>query len=295
MARKKKKKINGRFYVICIVLILLIAACIYYGLKGVMGGGSEAGSQNAENTLQNQTEETASSQEDQGEQKAPAEIPLVTSEDGTPAASCAVISGTEYLYDGAYIIANPESYTCIVNRKYNLAPDYEPADLVKVTVPFAQRSEEVKYMRKDANDALTEMFQAAKDEAGYVLYGASGYRSYNIQKSLFSGNVQRKGSIAEANKVSALPGQSEHQLGLAMDITSESMNFSLTDDFYNTPEGKWVTENCYRFGFIIRYPADKTEITGYMYEPWHCRYVGTELAKELYETGLTLEEYYGLA
>lgn len=302
MARhKKKKRIKGRFYVFCLILILIIGLAGYFGIKALFG--DQEGGPSGTDELASEGEIQASQQDDgavaepetppEPEKKKP-EIPLVTSADGTPAASTATLANTESYYEGAVVIANPNDYHCIVNRKYNLPSDYEPDDLVKVSIPFAQRSEEVKYMRKDANDALNEMFAAAKEEAGFELYGASGYRSYNIQKSLFSGNAQRKGSIAEANKTSALPGQSEHQLGLAMDITSESMNFTLSDSFYDTPEGKWVTDNCHRFGFIIRYPANKEAITGYMYEPWHCRYVGKELAEELHSSGLTMEEYYGV-
>lgn len=293
MSRRKKKKVNGRFYIFCAIVLIVVILLCYFGGKALFGK-DENQPPNGSNTTMGAIQGS-----DQGDADPAStgklEIPLVTSEDGTPVSSKATIANTESYYQDAYIIANPDAYNCIVNRKYNLPSDYVPEDLVKVSVPFAQRSEEVKYMRKDANDALTEMFNAAKEEAGHELYGASGYRSYAIQTSLFNGNAQRKGSIEVANKVSALPGQSEHQLGLAMDITAKSMNFTLTEDFYNTPEGKWVTENCYRFGFIIRYPADKTEITGYLYEPWHCRYVGKDLAKELSESGLTMEEYYGLA
>lgn len=285
MARRKKIRAKKRFFVFCLILFIVVILCVAGIAKLLSGGESEnTGNQEHNSAIDQQTQENA-----------PPEIPVVTSEDGTPALSAAVIPGTEYLYESARIIANPESYTCIVNRSYNLPSDYVPSDLVKVSVPFAPRMEEVKYMREDASKALSQMFDAAMEEGGYALYGASGYRSFKLQQSLFNTNVGRKGSIEQANLVSALPGQSEHQLGLAMDITSESMGYSLTEDFYNTPEGKWVTDNCYRFGFIIRYPADKTDITGYLYEPWHCRYVGTELAKQLYESGQTLEEYYGLA
>ena len=222
------------------------------------------------------------------------EIPLVLSDDGTPVSSTAVIDNTQHLYEGAMVIANPNDIHCIVNRTYNLPSDYEPDDLVKVSVPFAQRQEDVKYMRKEASEALSEMFQAASEEQGYALYGASGYRSYAVQKTLFSNNIGKKGSVDLANATSALPGQSEHQLGLVMDVTTEAMNYTLSESFYDTPEGKWLAENCHRFGFIIRYPKEKVDITGYAYEPWHCRYVGKELAKELYEADLTLEEYYGI-
>jgi D-alanyl-D-alanine carboxypeptidase len=95
-----------------------------------------------------------------------------------------------------------------------------------------------------------------------------------------------------ADKFSAKPGQSEHQTGLAIDITCEAMNYQLDYSFGVTDEGAWVKENAHRFGFIIRYPEGKEDITGYMYEPWHLRYVGVDLAEEVYNSGLTLEEYF---
>ena len=196
--------------------------------------------------------------------------------------------------DGNVYLAEPDSLYVLVNKEFHLSPNYEPEDLVQVEVPFAPgRSSDVQRMRSEASGALTQMFNAAKDEKGYELYGASGYRSYAVQRSLFNSNVSRFGSEASANFLSAKPGQSEHQLGLAMDLTVPSLNYRLKYEFENTEEGQWVAENCWRFGFILRYIKDKTNITGYSYEPWHVRYVGKDLARYLYDNNLTLEEYYG--
>lgn len=196
--------------------------------------------------------------------------------------------------DGNTYLADPDNICVLVNKEFHLSPKYEPDDLVTVKVPFAPgRSWDVQRMRADASAALTQLFNAAKEEKGYELYGASGYRSYIVQRSLFNSNVARFGSEASANFLSAKPGQSEHQLGLAMDLTVPSLNYRLKYEFEDTEEGKWVAENCWRFGFILRYIKDKTNITGYSYEPWHVRYVGKDLAKYLYDNNLTLEEYYG--
>ena len=118
----------------------------------------------------------------------------------------------------------------------------------------------------------------------------SGFRSYERQKDVFAQNVKKLGEET-ARRVSATPGQSEHQTGLAMDVTSPEIDFKLTTEFEKTREGKWVLENAHKYGFIIRYPKGKEAITGYDYEPWHLRYVGKEHAAYMKEHNLTLEEY----
>ena len=225
----------------------------------------------------------------------PPEIKIAMSEDGTaPVVPVCVIDGAESCYSDSLIINNPDDYFCIVNRKYNLKSDYIPDDLVTVSIPFAPgRTDDVKQMRAEASAALTELYNAAEKE-GFRLYGASGFRSYNTQMVLFKKSAASKGSIEAANKLNALPGQSEHQLGLAMDFTLEELNYRLKESFGETEEGIWLRENCHKFGFIIRYPKGKEDITGYSYEPWHCRYVGKDLAKYIYENNITLEEFYGL-
>ncbi len=190
------------------------------------------------------------------------------------------------------IIQEPEKIDVLVNKKRNLPNDYVPADLVKLSeVPTVLENPEVNQLRSAAYEALKELFKAANEEEGYELYARSGYRSYNTQTSLYSSYVDSYGQKA-ADKYSAKPGQSEHQTGLSIDITCEAMNLKLDDTFGDTEEGKWVQENAHRFGYIIRYPKDKEDITGYMYEPWHIRYLGEELAANVYESGLTLEEYF---
>ncbi len=126
----------------------------------------------------------------------------------------------------------------------------------------------------------------------------SSYRSQETQQSLFDNKVQRliaqgysaKDAPAGAAKVVALPGTSEHQLGLALDIVDVN-NQNLDDSQAQTAAQLWLMENSWRYGFILRYPADKTDITGITYEPWHYRYVGKDAAKEIYEQGICLEEY----
>ncbi|MCQ6559782.1 M15 family metallopeptidase [Paenibacillus mendelii] len=181
------------------------------------------------------------------------------------------------------------SIQVFVNKQNSLAKDFAPEDLVDVDVPTVLQNPEVNQMRKEAAEALKLMFSKA-EESGYKLYARSGYRSYKTQEALFDGYAARSGQSA-ASRFSARAGQSEHQTGLAMDITSESVSLQLSEDFGETAEGKWVSENAHRYGFIIRYPKNKEDITGYMYEPWHIRYLGVDTATKVYESGLTLEEY----
>ena len=131
--------------------------------------------------------------------------------------------------------------------------------------------------------------QADAATQGIELSIVSGYRSYSRQNTLYNNYVARDGKVA-ADTYSARAGHSEHQTGLAADINS------LYQSFINTVEGQWLNNNCYKYGFIIRYPQGKESITGYMYEPWHIRYVGVDIATKLYNNGnwLSLEEYLGI-
>ncbi len=179
----------------------------------------------------------------------------------------------------------------LVNKKRYLTSDYKPSDLVVPNIKFSFDGEhEKKYMRKEAAKALEELFGQAYKE-GVFIFGLSGYRSYRTQEGLFNNRASKVGE-EEANKLSARPGESEHQTGLAMDITSQSVGFDLKEKFGDTMEGEWVKDNVHNFGFIIRYPKEKTHITGYNYEPWHIRYVGKKVAREIYNKDITLEEYF---
>jgi zinc D-Ala-D-Ala carboxypeptidase len=186
---------------------------------------------------------------------------------------------------------DPTSITVYVNKEYALPKDYKPDDLVTPDVKFNLITyDDRTLLRQEAADALEKLFAAAEAD-GYNLCGISGFRSYDRQKKIFTNNIATKGK-EHTLKYSAVPGTSEHQTGLAIDISTKSQGYDLSPEFANSPEGKWVAENAYRFGYIIRYPLGKAEITGYAYEPWHIRYVGIGLANYLYENDLTLDEYY---
>lgn len=174
----------------------------------------------------------------------------------------------------------------LVNRQFPLAQDYEPEDLVKPDVLCAYQTTRI---RKAAAVALQEMFDAAKKD-GYRLMVVSGYRSYATQKTILSKKITSLKSKDKAMLMVASPGTSEHQLGLAIDIGRKAKQ-GLNEAFGSTAEGKWLRENCARFGFIIRYKKEWTDITGYMYEPWHIRYVGKEHAQAITKLDIPLEHY----
>ena len=153
----------------------------------------------------------------------------------------------------------------VVNKTYALPSTYSPD------------------VDSEAYAALMEMFQAAKAD-GISLTIVSGYRSYERQNTLYNNYVAKDG-VEAADTYSARAGHSEHQTGLAFDLNS------LEESFGETKEGIWLREHCWEYGFIIRYPKGKEDITGYMYEPWHVRYLGKSTAKSVFESGLCLEEY----
>jgi len=188
------------------------------------------------------------------------------------------------------IIDNPADLLVLVNKENNLLSSYVPEDLVIPNVPFSfQGEDQKKYLRKDAALALEDLISKA-EEAGYEIHAVSGYRSYERQKSIFLGNVKNYG-FKKSNTFSAMTGQSEHQTGLAIDVSSASVNYRLVENFGETPEGLWLNDNAHLYGFIVRYSRETVAITGYQYEPWHIRYVGIEDATAIKMSNLTLEEY----
>jgi D-alanyl-D-alanine carboxypeptidase len=194
--------------------------------------------------------------------------------------------------DGKSTIQNPANVLALVN-KYNYLPNnYIPNDLVRPNVEFSftDLKLEKAYMRKEAAAALEQMFKDAKN-SGIELCAVSGYRAYSRQKNLFDAEVNHVGEV-QAEQAVAIPGTSEHQTGLAMDITGKSTELHLTEGFANTKEGKWLAQNAHRFGFILRYPKGKEGITHYEYEPWHFRYVGIKAATIMFKKNWTLEEYF---
>ena len=186
-------------------------------------------------------------------------------------------------YTNVINIDNQDDLAVLVNKYHKLSNDYVPSDLEKINSKYQWlgRSNE---LRKDAREAFEKMCEAATKDNIYI-YAGSGYRSYQTQLYLYNTYVKRDGFKA-AETYSARASYSEHQTGLAMDIANKSGFISKNDKEYN-----WLVKNSYKYGFILGYPEDKENITGYMYEEWHYRYLGTTLAKEVYDSGLTYDEY----
>lgn len=186
----------------------------------------------------------------------------------------------------------PENWELVlVNDDYPLDQEYQPelAEVIEGRSVDSRIVEDTKQMLEDAQ------------AGGLKMYICSAYRSYEDQKTVFNETMQNwvnQGSSLldaynETKKSVAVPGYSEHATGLSLDITSEDYQ-NLDEKQADTSESKWLAENCYKYGFILRYPPEKADITGIIYEPWHYRYVGKEAAKEIKEKGITLEEYLGV-
>lgn len=184
-------------------------------------------------------------------------------------------------YTNVIEIDESDKLDTIVNKYHRLSSSYSPNDLVQVKYGSGTlRKEAAEHFNKMCDDALKN---------GILIYGGSGYRSYSHQTSLYNNYVAEDG-FDNAERYSARPGYSEHQLGLAMDILNKNWQFISKND----EEYTWLVNNSYKYGFILRYPEGKENITGYMYEEWHFRYFGLELAKELYDKKLIYEEYLAM-
>lgn len=191
------------------------------------------------------------------------------------------------------VVTAPDTVPVLVNKQNKLPDDYQPVDLVDAEIPFIFKEDSPKRkMREEAAAAIEKLFAAAEQE-GVELLGVSAYRSSATQEALFNYYVDRDGYKAAAT-YSALPRTSEHETGLAIDVTGGNGKCAAEDCFGGTPEAKWLEKNAARYGFIIRYPKGKEAITGYQYEPWHLRYVGKPIAKQIMNRGITLEEYYNV-
>ena len=186
-------------------------------------------------------------------------------------------------YTNVIDITNQDDLLVLVNKYHKLSNDYAPSDLETINSKY-QWLGRSNQLRHDAKIAFEEMCEAATKDNIYI-YAGSGYRSYATQKSLYNRYVNQDG-FAAAETYSARASYSEHQTGLAMDIANKSGFISKGDKEY-----EWLVNNSYKYGFILRYPEDKEKITGYMYEEWHYRYLGKDVAKDVYNSKLTYDEY----
>lgn len=265
--KRKHYRVKTRFKVLMVTLCVAIVASFNYVLSPLVGSNSETEPSNSNA----QPVAVRTPVETQAEQN--------TSEGaGQEEAGTKVDKSSEYLK--------------LVNKTHAVGSSEDPEDLVKlktgtkdgVTTTHDQ-------LRRVPAKHFVQLVKGGKAE-GLEFVATSAYRPYAYQKSLHERYAAQDGAV-KANTYSAKAGYSEHETGLCLDVSSPSVNYSLTESYGTTTEGKWLANNAHKYGFIIRYPKGKEKITGYDYEPWHLRYVGKAAAKEIYEKEITLEEYLG--
>ncbi len=318
---RKKKSRGGLILLLAAIVIVALAVTVIrplIGKRGRKGAGSGASSAQTDqtssqtagsgSTVASSTGASASSGSSgtAGEQAPDAKQPSgwrVLYED--PLDIPADIADTEALKARAAAMQNydhapgedaepiskvDDNILLLVNKTHPLSADYKADDMVKVTrIVTGIGSDETHQMRALAAEHLNEMFDAAKAD-GYDIRLRTGYRSYSYQKSLFDSYANNHGKEA-ANRYSALPGESEHQTGWCCDVGMEGVSLS---GFTGTKAAQWIVDHAHEYGFILRYPEEKEDVTGYIYESWHIRYVGIEAAAEIHEQGITLEEFLGV-
>jgi D-alanyl-D-alanine carboxypeptidase len=224
-----------------------------------------------------------------GRTTAPPAVHTPTSAPGTPSMSPSP-SPTPTFDRSALSVDDPGSIWVIVDKLRPLHPaSFLPPDLVPVHVAHTNPP----ILRRAAAVAAERLFAAA-GRAGIRLVSNSTYRPFDDQRRIYAGDRKRLG-VAGADRLTARPGYSEHQTGLAIDIGTRSGRCSLDPCFASTPEGRWLAANAWRYGFLLRYPHGQEQVTGIEFEPWHYRYVGVSLAADYHDTrASTLEQYFGL-
>lgn len=186
-------------------------------------------------------------------------------------------------YEQIKMVKNPTNILVLVNKNHKLDKSYIPPDLYAIDIQYANEDQHV---RKEVKRAFEALSKDAK-ELGYRIVASSTYRSYTYQETLYNYYVDKKG-LQYADSCSARKGHSEHQTGLSIDVEGSGKDY---DFFEKDPEFPWMRDNAYKYGFILRYPKEKSNITGFKYEPWHYRYVGKKVAREVFIEEITLEEY----
>lgn len=189
----------------------------------------------------------------------------------------------------SYRIQNPTNILNIVKKGFTLSSSYEPSDLVMPAKSYISNENSHPKLRKMAYTAFVKMAQAAAKENEYLMLN-SCYRSYSEQQKIYN-QMETKYGALYASINAATPGTSEHQTGLGIDVTSRSVNQKKVSVFGLTTEYRWLKNNCYKYGFVIRYASDKTKMTGITNEPWHIRYVGVKAATQMHDNNWCLEEY----
>lgn len=206
---------------------------------------------------------------------------------------------------------NDEKYLVLVNKKNAVDATFVPDDLVDIDKKYTTGGKSIQ-LEKTALDAVIKMLEAMKKDGIKNVTIISAYRTYAYQRNLFESYIAQETAAhptwskdkirEEVLKYSAAPGTSEHQTGLCVDLFTDEMEglYNYGEETENNPWDKgfaeteafeWLSKNAHKYGFILRFPENKTKITGYSYESWHYRYVGVDAATEIYKNGITLEEY----
>lgn len=285
----KRDSNNYRFFklVLCVTslsyVLFSFGGCSRLNNKDTVTSSSQLPTQTEATTTTSQTPEITTSQTT----AVPSPVPTPVPEYVEP------IYDEEIWYNGfsdprsvrAEIVTNTNDILCVVNKYHALPLDYMPDDLVDAPHSYGQQ------LRSEACDAWIAMYDACYEATGEGLLLLSGYRDAYTQQYLFDRSVNLRGTPFACQK-NAWPGRSEHQLGLAIDITPASET-EILDEFATTTTGDWVNAHCYEYGFVLRYQADYTDSTGYGIEAWHYRYVGVEAATAMYEQNISLEDYMG--
>lgn len=273
--------VTAGFFCLIIMIILFLKGCSENTDKENEGKNPAQTSESMmQQTTDSNPEQSSTEQQTQTETTQPQTTQETTTQETTPAGNYTSKGFLIEEIDGATYIDG----VLIANKTYALPSTFVP------TNPENPVTEErsIQCLDKDLMTAWNTMLKDATAK-GLNLYISSGYRSYNYQNRIYNNYVKADG-VAKADTYSSRPGHSEHQTGLCFDLNT------IEDSFQFTEEGKWVHDNCYKYGFCIRFPKGKDAYTGYQYESWHLRYVGVELATKLYNNGewISLEEYFGI-
>lgn len=286
-----------RLLVLIVILSVLSVGLVFGCLPGsdpapgVITDDESAEEQEADLPISGETEndEAANDLEDQTVEHEEGEEQGQVSEGGeetVDSSSDANDVGSSFDRDSLKVIADGNYLLALVTKETTLKSDYKPADLQQV--PSYMNPSYTMYLRAEALAKLEQLWAAATADGVNLLGIRSAYRSYSTQDSLFRDYASRHGE-EQANRFSARPGQSEHQLGTTVDFGGTAVDFQAT--YADTEQGRWLSDNAHLYGFAMSYPAGKEHITGYIFEPWHFRYIGVEAALEWKQSGKTLKEF----
>ncbi|MBO4277828.1 MAG: D-alanyl-D-alanine carboxypeptidase family protein [Clostridia bacterium] len=318
-AKKKKKSGGGYLFAAVFFCLAAVAVAVLLVMNVTKGGKEESQAESSAVSEHSSAVSEYSSAAGESEPSLPESSepePGSSAEETRPEESASGIKqpaktaeyenriGVKYLIDMTeyeeYVCPeDEEKYVFLVGPKHPLAADFVPDDLIKCTHMRENRPEGYSYIVRTVDIALDAFIKEAEANGHYGIGVTNGYRSYATQEWLFNSYVDKEWSsgkfatkedaIAEALTYSTRPGTSEHQSGLCCDMNN--VDLSDVSKFNNSPTAKWMEDNAYRFGFILRYPEGKQDITGIIYESWHFRYVGRTVATEIHDLGITLDEY----